>query len=87
MDVGETEKRTNLARNTVLSQEISSARSGEDIVSSRVQLLNGRKQLQLLLVTTNREQNVLVGRGNTSRDQCLYIRFVLVLSETGDFTS
>ena len=80
--MGETEKRTNLARNTVLCQEISSTGSGEDVVSSRVQLLNRRQDLDLLLVAADREQDILLRQDDTRRNQRLKVSLVLVPPET-----
>lgn len=51
-----------------------------------MKLLNTRQQLHLLLVGTDREENVLLGHLHPGRDQRLEVSLVLVLSETGDLS-
>ena len=51
-----------------------------------MQLLDRWEQLQLLLVSTNREEDIFLGKDNSGRNQCFDIRLIFVLAETCDLS-
>ncbi|KAH0294696.1 carbamoyl-phosphate synth, partial [Aureobasidium sp. EXF-3399] len=76
-----------LARaNTVLLEEVGSTGSGVQVVAKLVELLDRRQQLLLVLVSSDRQEDVLLGKTEASGDEGLHISLVLGTTKASNLT-